>query len=78
MSGSAPNTDIQFILLLDYHDDYDTNDDVDTNDDDDNDDNRDNNDNKLTHGWRPPRGDERAQRDIAPKVIVIDFAEIQN
>ena len=29
------------------------------------------------HGWRP-RGGKRAQRDTAPKVIVIDFAEIQN
>ena len=32
----------------------------------------------LAHGWRPPRGGERAQRDTAPKAIVIDFAEIQN
>ena len=32
----------------------------------------------LSHGWRPPCGGERAQRDTAPKVIVIDFAEIQN
>ena len=31
----------------------------------------------LAHGWRPPRGGERAQRDAVPKVIVIDFAEIQ-
>ena len=32
----------------------------------------------LAHGWRPPCGGERAQRDTAPKLIVIDFAEIQN
>ena len=32
----------------------------------------------LGHGWRPPRGGEQAQRDTAPKMIVIDFAEIQN
>ena len=28
----------------------------------------------LAHGWRPPRCGERAQRDTAPKVIVINFA----
>ena len=33
---------------------------------------------KLGHGWRPPRGGERAQRDTAPKLIVIHFAKIQN
>ena len=32
----------------------------------------------LADGWRPPRGGERAQRDTAPKLIVIDFAAIQN
>ena len=46
----------------------------DVGDDDDNDDD----DGELAHGWRPPRGGERAQRDTAPKVIVAVFAEIQN
>ena len=32
----------------------------------------------LAHGSRPPHGGEWAQRDTAPKLIVIDFAEIQN
>ena len=32
----------------------------------------------LAHGWRPSRNGERAQSDIAPKLIVIDIAEIQN
>ena len=32
----------------------------------------------AAHGWRPPRGGERAQRYTTPKLIVIDFAEIQN
>ena len=31
----------------------------------------------LAHGWRP-HGGQRTQRDTAPKLIVIDFAEIQN
>ena len=33
---------------------------------------------RLAHGWRPPRGGKRAQRDTAPKLIVIDLAEILN
>ena len=32
----------------------------------------------LAHGWRPPRGGKRAQRDTALKLIVIHFAKIQN
>ena len=32
----------------------------------------------LAHSWRLPHGSEWAQRDTAPKLIVIDFAEIQN
>ena len=32
----------------------------------------------MASSWRPPRGGERAQRDTAPKLIVIDFVEIQN
>ena len=33
---------------------------------------------ELAHGWRPPRGGKRAQRDSALKLIVIHFAKIQN
>ena len=32
----------------------------------------------LAHGWRPPRGGERAQRDSAPTLMGIHLAEIQN
>ena len=32
----------------------------------------------LAHGWRPPLGGKRAQRDTALKLIVIHFAEIRN
>ena len=32
----------------------------------------------LAHGWIPPRGAKRAQRDAALKLIVIHFAKIQN
>ena len=32
----------------------------------------------LAHGWRPPRGGKRAQRDSVLKLIVIHFAKIQN
>ena len=38
----------------------------------DDDDDDDDDDDEVAHGWRP-RGGERAQRDTAPKVIVIDF-----
>ena len=31
-----------------------------------------------THGWRPPRGGGRAQRDTALKLIASHFAKIQN
>ena len=32
----------------------------------------------MGHGWRPPRGGERAQRDSALNLIAIHLAEIQN
>ena len=32
----------------------------------------------LAHGWRPPRGGERAQRDSALKLIAIHLVEFQN
>ena len=40
-------------------------------------------DDELAHGWRPPRGGKRAQRDnyretTTLKLIVICVAEIQN
>ena len=54
---------LMMMIMINGNDD----DDNDGDDDDDNDD-----------GWRPPRGGERAQRDTAPKLIVIEFAEIQN
>ena len=53
-----------------FDDDDDHNDDDDDGDDDD--------DEELAHGWRPPRGGKRAQRDSALKLIVIHFAKFQN
>ena len=32
----------------------------------------------IAHGWRPPRGGEREQRDSALQLIAIHLADIQN